>query len=115
MTKQLEKDRVSIIISSYLQEIRQALGKDYVEAVVYGSFARDEYTKESDIDIAIFTERKPEEFYLLVNQIAEITFEYNVEYDVILSPVFQNVSLFDRMLKAVPYYQSIKREGISFG
>lgn len=54
-------------------------------------------------------------FYLLIDLISEITFEYNVKYDIILSPVFQNEQVYKRMLKVVPYFQSIQREGIAVG
>lgn len=74
-----------------------------------------EYEEESDIDIALFTLKKPEEFYLLINKISELTFEYNVKYDIILSPVFQNIIDYNRMLRVVPYYQSIQKEGILIG
>lgn len=108
-----QKKELNSIIHDYVSEIRYILGDDYKKAVVYGSYARGEYQEESDIDIAIFTPRKAQDFYLLINEISEITFEYNVKYDVMLSPVFQNINDFYRMLKAVPYFQSIEREGIA--
>ncbi len=83
------------------------------KSTIAEEFARNEYKKDSDIDIAIFTSREPQEFYLLINEISEVTFEYSVKYDVILSPVFQNTNNFKRMIKAVPYFQSIQREGMA--
>lgn len=103
------------IIKAYIDDVRECLGSDFRRACVYGSYARGEYGEDSDIDIAIFTDRKPGDFYLLINLIAEITFEYNVKYNIILSPVFQNEREYERMLKVVPYYQSIQREGIAVG
>lgn len=103
------------IIKAYVAEVKNLLGEDFRRACIYGSYARNEYSEESDVDIAIFTDRPSSEFYLLINQIAEATFEYNVKYDIILSPVFQNEAEFQRMLKAVPYFQSIQREGIAVG
>lgn len=105
------------IIDNYIGEIKQLLGEDFLRACVYGSYARGEYSDvdESDIDIAIFTNRPANEFYCLIDRISEATFEYNVKYDIILSPVFQNENDFNRMLKVLPYYQSIDREGIAVG
>ena len=110
-----DKAGMDEIISEYIEKIKEILEDDFERAVVYGSYARGEYNRESDVDIAIFTSRKAEEFYLLINQIAEITFEYGVQYDIILSPVFQNTADFQRMLKVVPYFQNIQREGIVIG
>lgn len=109
------KNEIDCIIKAYIAEIKDILCDDFRRACIYGSYARDEYNEESDVDIAIFTDKPSSEFYLLINRIAEITFEYNVKYDIILSPVFQNEAEFQRMLKAVPYFQSIQREGIAVG
>lgn len=103
------------IIEKYVSELRAVLGEDFHRACLYGSYARGEQRDDSDIDIAIFTDRSASEFYLLINKIAELTFEYNVKYDIMLSPVFQNEQDYQRMLKAVPYFQSIQREGIAVG
>lgn len=103
------------IISRYIRDVKHVLGSDFVNALVYGSYARGEYGEDSDIDIAIFTNVQPEKFYILIDKISEITFEYNVEYDIMLSPVFQNISQYNRMMNALPYYQSIRREGILVG
>ncbi len=107
-----ERKELHSIVQKYILEIKDILGKDFEQAIIYGSYARGEYQEDSDIDIAIFTPREVQDFYLLIKKISEITFEYGVKYDVILSPVFQNTNNFKRMLKAVPYYQSIEREGI---
>lgn len=109
----LKKD-MDFILKGYISEIKDILGDDCKKVVIYGSYARGEHEEDSDIDIAIFTNRPPEDFYLLINDISEVTFEFNVKYNIILSPVFQNIKHYNRMLKAVPYYQSIEREGIIF-
>lgn len=80
-----EKDT---ILKEYITEIKNILADDCEKVVIYGSYARREYNKDSDINIAIFTSREPQEFYILINKISEVTFEYSVKYDMILSPVF---------------------------
>ena len=104
-------DNVDIIIKDYIYDVKKILGSDFLRALVYGSYARGEYNTESDIDIVIFTHKQREEISYLAEMISEITFEYNVKYDVILSPVFQNQEQFDRMIKVVPFYQNISKEG----
>ena len=115
MALNMHKEELDSIINEYISEIKKILGADLKRAVIYGSYARGEYEEESDIDIALFTLKKPEEFYLLINKISELTFEYNVKYEIILSPVFQNIIDYNRMLRVVPYYQSIQKEGILIG
>lgn len=111
----MEKREKDEIILQYVAEVKKVLKKDFERAVLYGSYARNEESEDSDIDIAIFTKRKTEEFYVLIERISEITFEYNVQYNVILSPVFQNVEDFEKWKKVLPYYQNIQKEGINIG
>ncbi len=73
-----KKEELDSVIRKYIADIRNILGADCEKAVIYGSYARGQYHDESDIDIAMFTSRKPQEFYTLINKISEITFEYNV-------------------------------------
>ncbi|MCM1122371.1 MAG: nucleotidyltransferase domain-containing protein [Eubacterium sp.] len=110
-----KRQEIKNVVARYIDEVKGVLGNDFQSAVIYGSFARGDMRDDSDIDIAIFTDRKSQDFYLLINKIAELTFEYNVEYDIILSPVFQNVDDYHRMLHVLPYYQSIQREGVLIG
>ena len=108
---------LSHVIEGYVAQIKKVLGSDFIRAYVYGSYARGEYDdkNESDLDIVIFTHRPAAEFYMLVNEIAEITYEYSVKYDVILSPVFQNQKQFEHMADVLPFYQNIQKEGIAVG
>ena len=103
------------ILKDYIYEIKSILGEDFLSATLYGSAVRNEMTEESDIDIAIFTNRRSEDFYEMINKIAGITFEYSTRFDLMLSPVFINNGEYQRMVKILPYYQSIQKEGVTLG
>lgn len=103
------------IVQQYVEQIKLSLGEAFHKAILYGSCARNEYSDESDVDIAIFTDTPSSEFYKLVEKISEDTFEFSVKYDVMLSPVFVNEGEYQRMLSVLPYYQSIQKEGIAVG
>ena len=109
------KSDINTIISDYIQQVKIILGDSCTKAVLYGSYARGDYTVDSDIDIVLFTSKKTNEFYLLIDKIAELTFETNVKYDILISPVFQNENDYNRLLTALPYFQSIQREGVPVG
>lgn len=108
-------DRIETVIREYVGEIKRVLGSDFVKALLFGSYARGEQHGDSDIDIAIFTNRPAGDIYELIDAIAEPTFEYNVKYNVMLAPVLQNTKEFYRRVAYVPFYQSIAREGIAIG
>lgn len=68
----------------YIRHIKTLMGAEFNKAVLYGSYARNEYSENSDIYIAIFTPVPSNEFYRLADKISEITFGFNVKYNIIL-------------------------------
>ena len=42
----------------------------------------------------------------------DMTYDYDTEYDVFITPVVKNISHFNYWLRAYPFYNNVKREGI---
>lgn len=103
------------ILIQYIKDIQGTLGDDFKGAKLYGSYARGTFTDDSDIDIVIFTDKMPNTYIDLIQKTADITMAYNLQYDIWLSPVFQNITLFKERKHAVPYYQNIEKDGILLG
>ena len=60
------------------------------------------HKEELDIDIALFTLKKPEEFYLLINKISELTFEYNGK--LIIKPSKKSINkLYRKVSETIKY------------
>lgn len=106
---------VTYLVHIYLSEVKKILKDDFLSATLYGSYARGDFNGDSDIDIAIFTNCPPKEYYSLFEQIAEITFEVNAKYDVLISPIFLNIQVYQENLDILPFYQNIEKEGIKVG
>ena len=43
------------IIMSFARRVRRILGKNLKQVILYGSYARGDYTEDSDIDIMVLT------------------------------------------------------------
>ena len=111
----MNKMELDAILVQYIKDIRSVLGRSFKGAKLYGSYVRGNFTEDSDIDIVIFTDVMPEHYMDLIKKTADITMNYNLQYDIWISPVFQNVDLFKKREHGVPYYQNIEKEGIALG
>lgn len=99
-----QKDKTAAIIKQF----RQAVEEKYsiIEMKLFGSFARGDYSKTSDIDLMVVlpkVNRNIEED--LFNIAYDLELEYDCVIDVIVLP--QNFN------NSIPVYQNIRKEGIA--
>ena len=46
-------DSINIVLQRYVEEIKKIYGVHVKQVILYGSYARGDYNKDSDIDIMI--------------------------------------------------------------
>lgn len=51
------------------------------QVILYGSYARGDYTKDSDVDIMLLVDLAESETEIFSDALSELGFDYNVEYD----------------------------------
>ena len=56
-------ERINNIIQEFILEVNKILGNRVKKIILYGSYARGDFNKKSDIDIMILTDLKDEEIY----------------------------------------------------
>lgn len=49
----MQDEKLKMILSLVLQQVKLIVGDDLSETILYGSYARGDYDAESDIDIAL--------------------------------------------------------------
>jgi len=90
--------------------LRSIFGTRLLSVVLYGSVARGEQTPESDVDIALFL-REPmtkAEREKMISRLVEMDWKYDRELSV--NDIEQ--SRFEEWADYLPYYRSIREEGI---
>lgn len=107
-------NNIQKILNDFLEEVKTILGNRLKKIVLYGSYARGDYNKNSDIDIMILTDLSDEEISKYRDKIWE--FAYNIEFDnnfdIVLSPLIKNIDKFQYWLEALPFYMNIQKEGV---
>jgi predicted nucleotidyltransferase len=95
-------------LKTYLQEI---YGDRLVKLVLFGSQARGEAAKDSDIDVLVVLKgdvNLGEE----IKKTSDVVAELSLEYDRVISRLFIDESRFNSYNS--PLLQNIRREGIAF-
>ena len=102
----------STILDRYIQEVAGVFGSHLKKVILYGSYARGDFREDSDIDIMILVDLDDPAIKAAGRQLSDVTFEINFDHDVMIMPIVQNESFFDRWVGAYPFFNQINNEGI---
>jgi len=95
-----------------LKKLKDALVRDFrlVELRLFGSKARGDSDKESDIDVLVVLEDYDWETKKAVSRLC---FDINLEHGVLLAPVLYSRAEYESDLtKVTPFYQAVTKEGV---
>jgi predicted nucleotidyltransferase len=91
--------------------VKNRLGECVVKMSVFGSKVRGDYRSTSDIDVLVIVKERT---LLVMDQIAEITADLNINYDLSISPVvFSEQEYFMNAKMASPFSLAVREEGLS--
>lgn len=94
---------------------RSVFGESIVGIFLYGSYARGDYTDESDIDITAIVKGKRLELQDKLKKVWDFSADVGLENDVVVSPAVIPYDEFERYKNDLPYYKNIEREGKRIG
>lgn len=100
------------IIFEFTKDMYHLFGKDMSRVVIYGSYARGDYSKESDIDVMILVKIPEAEIRDYTDDVADCAFGYLMKYGIDISPVVKNEEHFNYWVDTLPYYRNIRDEGV---
>lgn len=100
------------ILKQYTEKLVTIYGCHLKTVILYGSYARGNYRKDSDIDIMILLDINDMEIKQYRHQLSELTFDFNMDYDLDIKPIAKSIEEFNKWLDAYPFYQNVKREGV---
>ena len=105
--------KVQSLLLQYLKEVRRIYGSHLKSVILYGSYARGDYTKDSDIDIMILVDLPDEKLDSYLDSLSELGFQYNVEHDIWIMPIVKNIEQFQYWVSAYPFYRNVHKEGVT--
>ena len=103
---------ISNIIQDFAKSVRKMMGNSLDSVIVYGSYARGDYSELSDIDVMLLVYLGEEEIKKISDQISDLAFDFMMKYGVDISPVITNTDHFNYWVDNLPYYRNVRDEGV---
>lgn len=103
---------LSDLLKKYVEDVHRIYGDKLRTVILYGSYARGDFGPDSDIDIMILVDLSDEEIRTKGRSLSDVTFDYNFDNDLEIMPIVKNQEHFNKWLRAYPFYNNVKREGV---
>ena len=103
---------VQDLINQYVSAIRNIFGKHIKQVILYGSYARGDFHKDSDIDIMVLVDLPIDKIESYSDTLSELGFEYNVKHDMWFMPIVKNIQHFSQWCTVYPFYSNVMKEGV---
>lgn len=106
------KSQLSVVTADVVEKAKAILGEKLSAVILYGSYARGDYDKESDIDIMIIADISTSEIPKFNKELTDYSVDVDLENDVVLSITIQDKSTYDRYKNTYPFFRNIEKEGV---
>lgn len=107
--------KIKEILEEYVDGLLKIIGKDLKQVILYGSYARGEEDKNgeiSDIDIMILVDLNKDKIKLLEKKIIDYSYDVDLKYNILLSPIIENIDDYKNRTKYMSFYKNIEKEGV---
>lgn len=106
------RQEVVKIITELCTGVAVLFPRNKIEAILFGSYARDDADFGSDIDVLFLVDASRQEILDCSWQVGNLAAELLLNYGVVVSPVVENRDYFHANLHLFPFYRNIEREGV---
>ena len=103
---------ISDIMQDFAKSVRKMLDNSLDSVIVYGSYARGDYSELSDIDVMLLVSLGEEDIKKISDQISDLAFDFMMKYGVDISPVITNTDHFNYWVDNLSYYRNVRDEGV---
>jgi len=94
------------------KQIHSVFGSQLNKIILYGSYARGDFTSDSDLDIMVLAEFSCSEKEVLQKKIDKIASEASLKSDITVSILLREVEFFNNRMSILPFYQNVVSEGV---
>ncbi|MBQ6230036.1 MAG: nucleotidyltransferase domain-containing protein [Eubacterium sp.] len=107
-----KNDVIQKVTHKVVEKAIESFGEKVNRIILYGSYARGDFTSESDIDVMILLNCDHKDLPSFRRLVAEIASDVSLDNDIEVSLLIEDVYTFEKWLNALVFYQNVKKEGI---
>ena len=107
--------KIKSILEEYVNGLFKMIGKELKQVILYGSYARGDQNKNgeiSDIDIMILVDLDAEQIKKLEKKVIDYSYDLDLKYNILLSPIIENIDNYNNRVKYMAFYKNIQNEGV---
>ena len=106
-------DYMGEVLKEYAELIKEIYKSALKAVILYGSYARGDYTEDSDVDILILVDMAEDEIGKSRERLSSLTYDFNEVHDLKIMPEVIGEKQFAYWLSVYPFYQNIEKDGVS--
>ena len=99
-------------LNDFIRQVKELLGDRVKKIILYGSYARGDFNKNSDVDIMILTDLNEKEIEDYRDKISDIAFDIELDKEIYISPIIKNVDKYNARINVIPFYMNVQKEGV---
>ncbi len=112
MVHMCTRNELNMILQQMSKIYRAVYGESIVRIVLYGSYARGDNQKDSDIDIVAIVRGERADLQERLKKIWDSSSDLELKYGTIVSPTVIPYAEFEKYKNDLPYYRNIENEGV---
>ena len=106
-------DYMGEVLKEYAELIKEIYKSALKAVILYGSYARGDYTEDSDVDILILVDMAEDEIGKSRERLSSLTYDFNEVHDLKIMPEVIGEKQFAYWLPVYPFYLNIEKDGVS--
>ncbi len=100
------------LIEQYIAEIKKIYGEHLRKIILYGSYARGDFSPDSDVDIMILLDMSDMDLKAYGQQLSYMTYDFNLDNDLDIKPIVKSENHFRKWAVNYPFYANVNKEGV---
>ena len=106
------ENQLQQITDAVAKEAKKMFAERLDRVILFGSYARGDFDRESDIDIMVCVNCSAEELHGFLTAFVSLSGKLSIEHGVTVSVIVSDTEGYRKYKDVLPFYKNVEREGI---